>query len=283
MSLDIRRPKLVLYRPGLLPVFERLSTAPMKPLNPEFVPKLSRPRLKRGELSEDTIRELPPSVSHLYTTFSLAKNKLRRAMKAQTEAVSKICSNDTSYDADLKEALRTCCYEKLIENPSPERHSSTPSLVRRKLKKKIVKRKAIKIEHSYSQVIPRMLLSSSESNDSRTSTATGIPAYIMLDENEVSELSDSKTTGRMSRIPSLRDYPARRFKVELTESFMTKLSNDKAYPHKITLTDPNAPRPVSSFKGSRVKTAPHAPFRPVADRELTPNHFKRAVPRSKLS
>jgi hypothetical protein len=278
MNFDCPRTKLVIYRPDLKPVFERLSTAPMKPLDPQFIP-LFRPRIMKDEPSQQTIRDLPPSQTRSYAAFTIARQKLKKAMRVTSKPISGVCSHDTSFDTEIITALRTNSFKKIKEAPvkaSPK----TPSI--KKLNRSLhIVRKPVVLENSNG--LPMMMLfNSSFTSDSCPSSTSQVPAYIRSDESEFGDLREEKTSGRLSRIPSLRDYPLRRFKVELQESIMTKLSLGQPLPTKTIKPDQPYYRVSTALKGSRVKQGPHAPFRPVLQRELTPNHFKRAVPGSKL-
>lgn len=274
MSADKARSKLVFYRPDLGVVFERLSTTIKKPLPAHFIARLPRSRSKKPDPNELTVRELPPSISKMYTAFKLTKKRLDKAIHASSEPISLCCSQDTSFDIDVKAALKTNCFERITANPSRAK-LKTPTLKKLYKQRVKAKRKIIKIDQSFnSQFLPMMLYSSSLSGDSRPSTGQ-IPAYILSDESELAY--DPKTTGRLSRVPSLRDYPVRRIKVDLSETDGPKFTVNKSDPCQVKL-EQEACKVSLNMKGSRVKTAPHAVFRPVLSRELTPNHFKRARP-----
>jgi hypothetical protein len=278
MNSDCPRTKLVIYRPDLKPVFERLSTAPKKPLNPQFIP-LFGPRIKKkDEPSQQTIRNLPPSQSRSYAAFTLARQKLTQAMRVSSEPISGVCSQDTSFNTDIMIALRRDCFEKITDSPA-KASPKTPSIKKLSRSFNIVRRPVV-LEHSNGSMM--MLFNSSFTSDSCPSSTTQVPAYIRSDDSELGDLPEEKTSGRLTRVPSLRDYPAQRFKVELQESVMTKLSLGQPLPTKTIKPDQPYYRVSTALKGSRVKQGPHAPFRPVLQRELTPNHFKRAVPGSKL-
>lgn len=268
MSEEKLRVKLALYRPNLKTVYDRLTVAPVAQTEPCFIPKLPRTHPKRLTPGSHSFKVLPPQLNKLITSFTLSKDRLHKPMQFASDPESAIPKQDVSFDTALKAAFRTNYFEKITESASEKAlKSPTLSLLnsRRKIKKK-------PNELSLKNSVPTLLVRSSIEDQS---LAEKIPADILPDEPSLDPNESKASSDRLSRTPSLQDYPPSLVTVDLSRSFASKLRLNQRGTSLAIHRRPFSYRQGTCLKGSRVKAALHANFRPVIERELTPNHFKR--------
>lgn len=211
----------------------------------------------------------------LYSNFTLSNAKPTRNIRASSDSLPLSRVEEAKTERWLRSALRNHCYIETTEKPTCK-----GKLIKKPTKPKPLKRRPMKLGNSRAKSLPKMLLSASFSSESRASPTLRCPAVIINDETD--NPTPDKTSDILSRAPSISDYPALRIKVELIKT-PAKISPPKmALQPQSTAPKEEKPRAQSCMKGSKVKTARHAHFRPAVVHDPTPNHFIRARPGSRL-
>jgi hypothetical protein len=238
MSLDNLRTRPTHYRHHLQAVFGRVGPERTSPLRPQLTHRARKARAKERKAKG-------PRVLLGYQDRSLSASatgqRQSRSVRVSSEAVE--CKG---HDFDLEVRAKSNRFESIVEVTSSS-HPKAPYTGTLKLRLKTELRRV-------SPSVPGKLLASSSSTAMLVRGAK--PVYYRKDRR-----SDGKTSGRLTRIPSLSDYPTDSLQIELQAGSVPESRLSAASRSLRSIL-----RSQSVFK-SRTKYPPtHAPFRLVTTR-----------------